>query len=105
MTTTTKTKAEDNGSAPVEPALTAEFVAKTIDIDTVRATFGEMLDAETALASIGLSMTPMAAGMATAWVAMRRVLPDVTITEIRDMPVDIFGSLVDKGKGAGKAQG
>lgn len=104
---TTKTKTDTNGSTPADEnvGLTPEFVAKTIVLDEFSPSFGDMVDIEEAF---GCSMADLfAGGMATArgmwatgWVAIHRVLPNVTPDDVRHIGPNDF-----KAKDAGQAQG
>lgn len=108
----TTTKAKTNGAAPaVEPALTPEFVARTIDLSAVKPTFGEMVDMEDALGvtpgdlfvvnRAGQQVATTRGMLGLAWLAIRRLIPDVTIDDVRALSPEDFGSSLQEGKGAG----
>lgn len=111
----TKTSTATNGSAATDdpPGLTPLFVARTLDLDGFKPNFGEMVDIEDAIggslfrtAPDGTSTATAAGMLGMAWAAIRRVLPDVTLADVRALSMDDFGAGLPKAKArAGQAQG
>lgn len=117
MPTATQTAAS-NGTTVADaddtPGLTPLEAARMLDLEGFKPNFGEMVDIENAIGGApmfrtspeGLASSTAAGMLGMAWAALRRVLPDITLADVRELSMEDFGASLPKAKvDAGQAQG